>query len=98
MPRRIADYSPDAGWTTLNLVSTIGAFLLAIGFVPFVAAVVLALRRPATATADPWGGNSLEWATTSPPPRHNFDRVPPIRSERPVFDARMAAREAGRSA
>jgi cytochrome c oxidase subunit I len=96
MPRRIADYPADRGWTELNLISTIGALLLAAGTLPFLLAVFRALRRPADAPPDPWGGNSLEWATTSPPPRHNFDRLPPIRSLRPVFDARMAAaNEAG---
>jgi cytochrome c oxidase subunit I len=91
MPRRVADYAASTGWIDLNVVSTIGAVVLGLGTVPFVAAVALALRRPATSPADPWGGNSLEWATSSPPPRHNFDRLPRIRSERPVFDARLAA-------
>ena len=50
-------------------------------------------RRPADQPADPWEANSLEWATASPPPHHNFESIPPIRSERPVFDARMAATE-----
>jgi cytochrome c oxidase subunit 1 len=101
MPRRIADYAPNRGWDTLNLISTIGALILAAGTLPFMIAVWRALRRPADQPADPWGGNSLEWATSSPPPHHNFDRLPPIRSLRPVFDARMAAeaerraREAG---
>jgi cytochrome c oxidase subunit 1 len=91
MPRRIADYRPGLGWDALNLISTIGALLLAAGMVPFLVAVLRALRRPADMPADPWGGNSLEWATSSPPPHHNFDRLPPIRSLRPVFDERMAA-------
>jgi cytochrome c oxidase subunit I len=94
MPRRIADYNPAFGWTELNLISTIGAVVLGLGMVPFLAAVVLALRQAPTAVPDPWGGNSLEWAATSPPRRHNFDRLPPIRSERPVFDARLAAERA----
>ena len=92
MPRRIADYPVSRGWADLNLISTVGALLLAAGMLPFLLAVVRALRRPADAPADPWGGNSLEWATSSPPPHHNFDRLPPIRSVRPVFDERMAAR------
>jgi cytochrome c oxidase subunit 1 len=91
MPRRIADYQPGRGWEVLNLVSTAGALLLAAGMVPFLVAVIRALRRPADMPADPWGGNSLEWATSSPPPHHNFSRLPPIRSLRPVFDERMAA-------
>jgi cytochrome c oxidase subunit 1 len=91
MPRRIADYAASAGWSELNVVSTLGAALLGLGTLPFLVAVALALREPATAPADPWGANSLEWATTSPPPHHNFRRLPPIRSERPVFDARAGS-------
>jgi cytochrome c oxidase subunit I len=98
MPRRIADYPASRGWVDLNLVSTIGALVLAAGMLPFLLAVFRALRRPADAPPDPWGGNSLEWATTSPPPPHNFDRLPPIRSLRPVFDARMAALDEARVA
>ena len=77
---------------------TVGSVLLGLGLIPFLAAVVLALRRPPDQPNDPWEANSLEWWTTSPPPHHNFTSLPPIRSERPVFDAREAARarEAGR--
>ena len=99
MPRRIADYPASRGWADLNLISTIGALVLAAGMLPFLLAVFRALRRPADAPPDPWGGNSLEWATSSPPPHHNFDRLPPIRSLRPVFDERMeAAAQAARDA
>jgi cytochrome c oxidase subunit 1 len=90
MPRRVADYGEATGWGPLNLVSSAGAAVLILGTLPFLAAIVLALRRPATAPADPWGGSSLEWATASPPPEHDFDSLPPIRSFRPVFDARHA--------
>jgi heme/copper-type cytochrome/quinol oxidase subunit 1 len=92
MPRRIVDYPDNPGWAELNLVSTIGALLLAAGMVPFFAAVVLALRRPADAPADPWGGNSLEWATSSPPPHHNFDSLPPIRPNDLATHGRRARR------
>ena len=100
MPRRIATYSAATGWGPLNLISTVGAVIIALGTLPFLWAIWDALRKPATAPDDPWGGFSLEWATTSPPPHHNFDRIPPIRSERPVFDERMrrlaeAAQRAG---
>jgi cytochrome c oxidase subunit 1 len=99
MPRRYPDYLPDAGWTELNALSTIGSVLMGIGLLPFLVAVVRALRRPPDQPADPWEANSLEWWTASPPPRHNFRSLPPIRSERPVFDAREAARAAaGRDA
>src|SRR6266542_3521658 len=90
MPRRVADYAPDRGWNTLNLLSSIGAFVIAAAMVVFAVNVILTLRKPRTAPADPWSGNTLEWATTSPPPPHNFDRLPAIGSARPVYDARLA--------
>jgi cytochrome c oxidase subunit 1 len=91
MPRRIADYAAPAGWTDLNLVSTIGAAIMGIGVIPFLIAVGEALRRPPDQPPDPWGGSTLEWWTDSPPPPGNFRDLPPIRSARPVFDARLAA-------
>jgi cytochrome c oxidase subunit I len=97
MPRRYADYPAEPGWAELNLVSTVGAFCIALSVVVFLVAVVEALRRPRDAGPDPWEGNSLEWWADSPPPHHNFRSLPPIRSERPVFDARVAAREAKRA-
>src|SRR6266511_2611917 len=90
MPRRIADYAPDWGWNTMNLLSTIGAFVIGLSMLIFAVNVILTLRKPRTAPADPWSGNTLEWATTSPPPPHNFDRLPVIGSARPVYDARLA--------
>ncbi len=86
MPRRIADYAPSSGWTDLNLVATIGSFIIAISVLPFMWNVFITLRGPRDAGDDPWDANTLEWATTSPPPPYNFDHLPPIRSERPVFD------------
>ncbi|HEY7131967.1 MAG TPA: cytochrome c oxidase subunit I [Candidatus Limnocylindrales bacterium] len=93
MPRRIADYPADAGWASLNALSTIGAAILGIGVLPFLAAVTLALRRPADQGPDPWGGATLEWWADSPPPHGNFRDLPPIRSPRPVWDARAATSE-----
>ncbi|HET7686657.1 MAG TPA: cytochrome c oxidase subunit I [Candidatus Limnocylindria bacterium] len=88
MPRRVADYSPDAGWTIYNLVSTVGAFMIAVSIIPFLINVVATLINGERVGDDPWEANTLEWATTSPPPPYNFDTLPPIRSERPVFDLR----------
>ena len=96
MPRRIADYAPDRGWSFLNLLSTIGAFVIAIAMILFFINIFVTLRKPRTAPDDPWGANTLEWATSSPPPAHNFDSLPPIRSDRPVYDLRMAGKEAER--
>jgi cytochrome c oxidase subunit 1 len=91
MPRRVADYDPSAGWTNLNFLSSMGAFLLGISILPFLFNVWRSRRHGAPAGDDPWEGHHLEWATSSPPPPHNFPSLPPIRSERPVFDARHAA-------
>jgi cytochrome c oxidase subunit I len=89
MPRRYGDYLPSDGFTTLNTVSTVGAFLLGISTLPFLWNVYRSYKYGEVVTADdPWGhGNSLEWATSCPPPRHNFTVMPRIRSERPAFEA-----------
>jgi cytochrome c oxidase subunit 1 len=89
MPRRYGDYLPSDGFTTLNMVSTVGAFLLGIATLPFLWNVYRSYKYGEVVTADdPWGhGNSLEWATSCPPPRHNFTVMPRIRSERPAFEA-----------
>jgi cytochrome c oxidase subunit 1 len=88
MPRRVADYLASDGFTTLNTISTIGAFLLGLSTLPFLWNVYrTAKRAPKIEADDPWGyGRSLEWATSSPPPRHNFVSIPRIRSEAPAFD------------
>ncbi len=87
MPRRYADYSPLDGFTTLNEISSIGAFLLGASTLPFLYNVWKTRKAPMVGLDDPWGwGRSLEWATTSPPPRHNFVTLPRIRSESPAFD------------
>ncbi len=88
MPRRYADYLPTDGFTTLNVISTIGAFILGSSLIPFFWNVFKSWRYGEVVTVDdPWGhGNSLEWATSCPPPRHNFTELPQIRSERPAFE------------
>ncbi|WP_040803771.1 aa3-type cytochrome oxidase subunit I [Nocardia concava] len=88
MPRRYADYLDSDGFTTLNTVSTIGSFILGASMLPFVWNVFKSFRYGEVVTVDdPWGyGNSLEWATSCPPPRHNFYELPRIRSERPAFE------------
>jgi cytochrome c oxidase subunit 1 len=84
MTRRIADYPADAGWSGLNLLSTIGAYVVALSVLVF---LVNALVSRRWAGDDPWGGQTLEWATWSPPPRGNFETVPPVRSYTPLLDA-----------
>ncbi|UUI69611.1 aa3-type cytochrome oxidase subunit I [Aeromicrobium duanguangcaii] len=86
-PRRYADYLPGDGFTRLNEISTIGAFLLGASTLPFIYNVWKSRNAPLVRQDDPWGwGRSLEWATSSPPPRHNFVSLPRIRSESPAFD------------
>ncbi|MCW2671333.1 MAG: Cytochrome-c oxidase [Frankiales bacterium] len=96
MPRRYANYRASDGFTTLHTVSTIGAFLTAISTLPFFFNLLLTFKRPRRQLPDdPWGyGNSLEWATSCPPPRHNFVTMPRIRSERPAFDLHHPVRDA----
>ncbi|BBY05487.1 aa3-type cytochrome oxidase subunit I [Mycobacterium noviomagense] len=88
MPRRYADYLPSDGFQPLNIVSTVGAFILGVSMIPFVWNVFRSYRYGEPVTVDdPWGyGNSLEWATSCPPPRHNFTELPRIRSNRPAFE------------
>jgi cytochrome c oxidase subunit I len=88
MPRRYADYLPEDGFTLYNQISTIGALILGASLLPFTYNVIKTWRTaPMVEVDDPWGfGASLEWATSCPPPRHNFSSLPRIRSERPAFD------------
>jgi cytochrome c oxidase subunit 1 len=88
MPRRYASYLPEDGFTWMNQLSTVGSMILAVSMVPFLLNVLLTARSGRVVTEnDPWGtAASLEWATSCPPPRHNFRSIPRIRSERPAFD------------
>ncbi len=87
MPRRYADYLEGDGFTLLNQVSTVGAFILGASFIPFVWNVWITRKSPKVTSDDPWGwGRSMEWATSCPPPRHNFEKLPRVRSESPAFD------------
>ena len=94
MPRHTPRYPAHESWQAANVVATGGGFLLGIGALAFLAGVAaVLLRRPATEAggepageADPWQGHTLEWATASPPPPHNFDALPEVRSERPLLD------------
>ncbi|MFD1150663.1 aa3-type cytochrome oxidase subunit I [Saccharothrix hoggarensis] len=88
MPRRYADYLQSDQFTGLNTISTIGSFVLGASTLPFIWNVFRSYRYGEPAGRDdPWGfGNSLEWATSCPPPRHNFTELPRIRSERPAFE------------
>ncbi len=86
MPRRVAAYLPSNGWTTLNVISTVGAFIIGASFLFFLANLWVSWRNPIPAGDNPWDGHALEWFTSSPPPHHNYTHLPPIRSERPTWD------------
>ena len=88
MPRRYADYMPEDGFTWMNQLSTVGSMILAISMIPWFWNVYTTARNGKRVEVDdPWGfGGSLEWATSCPPPRHNFTALPRIRSERPALD------------
>jgi len=88
MPRRYYSYLPSDGFATLNLISTLGTVFLALSMIPFLWNIYYTHRKGVKVTQnDPWGyGRSLEWATASPFPRHNFTSIPRIRSESPAFD------------
>ena len=88
MPRRYATYLASDGFGWGNQLSTVGSAILALSFLPFVWNVYYTHRKGVKTTLnDPWGyGRSLEWATGSPFPRHNFTSIPRIRSESPAFD------------
>ncbi|MFG1779491.1 cytochrome c oxidase subunit I [Micromonospora sp. NPDC049048] len=91
MPRRVYTYRSEPGWDGWNLVSTGGSYLLALGLLLVLVGVVHAVRRGRPAPPDPWGGDSLEWSTDSPPKPYNFPVLPEVRSVHPTWDA--ASRE-----
>ena len=86
MPRRVYTYAPNLGWNTLNLVSSIGGYILATSFLIFIYNLVSSARSGEEAGDNPWRAWTLEWATSSPPPHGNFRWLPPIRSPRPLWD------------
>jgi cytochrome c oxidase subunit I len=88
MPRRIYTYGPGLGWSTYNLISTIGSFILGLGILLTILNVARNYKRGPIAGPDPWKGNTLEWFTSSPPPVNNFDVIPRVRSVEPMRDIR----------
>ena len=90
MPRRVYTYAPDVGWGSLNLVSSIGGYFLATSFLLFLFNLVRSARSGEVAGDNPWHAWTLEWATSSPPPHGNFTALPPITSERPLWDVEHA--------
>ncbi|HEX5385754.1 MAG TPA: cytochrome c oxidase subunit I [Gemmatimonadales bacterium] len=87
MPRRVYTYPAESGWGGLSLVATLGAGLIALSILVFLGNVLWSLRRGRVAAADPWGGETLEWATDSPAPPYNFARLPVVRGRSALWDA-----------
>ncbi len=86
MPRRVYTYGDLPGWAVMNLISTIGAFVLGISVLVLLWNIRISRQTGAPAGDNPWNAWTLEWATTSPPPEHNFDAVPPVHGRRPLWD------------
>jgi cytochrome c oxidase subunit I len=86
MPRRVYTYLPDKGWNMFNLASTIGAGIMGVGILLFLINVARSRRKGAPARGNPWGAETLEWATESPPPTYNFAAIPIVASRSPLWD------------
>lgn len=86
MPRRVHSYSPDSGWDVLNLVSSVGGFVQAVGFAVFVIDVIMHVRVGRIAPRNPWGAGTLEWAMPTPAPSYNFASLPDVQDENPLWE------------
>ncbi len=86
MPRRNYTYPRGLGWTLLNFIETIGSYLLAAGLIMIVANLIVSFLRGAEAGNDPFGGDTLEWSTSSPPPAYNYPVIPTVSSAYPMWD------------
>jgi cytochrome c oxidase subunit I+III len=86
MPRRVYTYSQASGWQGLNMLSTAGAVIVATSMLVFAFNVILSWRRGARAADNPWNASGLEWATSSPPPDYNFERIPVVNSRTPLWE------------
>jgi cytochrome c oxidase subunit I len=98
MPRRVYTYNASFGWDTFNLISAIGGFIIAAAVIVFFVNIIRSARKGEMASDNPWRAWTLEWATTSPPPPGNFVTLPPVHSERPLWDLERAATASAASA
>ena len=96
MPRRIFTYSADLNLTGLNQLSTAGVFVQIAGILVMLGNLVWSLKRGPISGPNPWGGATLEWATTSPPPEHNFNRIPTVHTREPLWLEAAAVEDAAR--
>jgi cytochrome c oxidase subunit I+III len=86
MPRRVYTYLGETGWGDLNLISSLGAAVMALGFLTYFLNSILSLKKGRIAGPNPWLGPTLEWGTASPPPHYNFLHVPVVRGPEPLWD------------
>jgi cytochrome c oxidase subunit I len=91
MPRRVYTYAPDVGWNTLNLIASLGGYLLATSFLLLLYNLVRSARSGELAGDNPWRAWTLEWATSSPPPHGNFTSLPVVHGDRPLWDVEHGA-------
>lgn len=89
MPRRIYTYAPHMGWNMVNMITSVGSFVFALGILLFLVNVLVSLKRGALTTPNPWDAPTLEWATPSPPPAYNFAVIPIIASRHPLWEDRL---------
>src|SRR5436305_14995216 len=88
MPRRVYTYLPETGWGDLNMLSTVGAFILGLGVLIFVINMITSRVSGLPAGDDPWGSDTLEWATSSPPTPYNFQYIPPVGARAALWNMR----------
>jgi cytochrome c oxidase subunit I+III len=86
MPRRIYTYVPETGWGDLNMLATVGAFVMGVGVIVFVSNVFYSLKRGPIAGDNPWGADTLEWSTASPPPPYNYQNIPVVQGRHALWE------------
>jgi heme/copper-type cytochrome/quinol oxidase subunit 1 len=93
MPRRVYTYNAYPGWEALNLITSLGSFIFAVGVLLTFVNVVRSLRIGAKASANPWDAPTLEWSVPSPPPPYNFAIIPTVASRHPLWESRLEESE-----
>jgi cytochrome c oxidase subunit 1/cytochrome c oxidase subunit I+III len=89
MPRRVYTYADGMGWDTLNMITSVGSFVLAVGILLFLVNVIKSLQSGAPAGNNPWDAPTLEWSVPSPPPAYNFAVIPTVASRHPLWEGRL---------